>query len=297
MTPLVIGVATGKIEYGSYAALGALPAGFVSFRGVSRTRLAGRHLPLRRHGGLDLRRRDCRGQAAVAAGPGGIRRGPTRPACCASLGSDRSRRVPAVAGRAADRQRATARARHRRQCGPAWCWPAACGSACWSSRPGRLTGAARSARRWPPPTSPWPVTPPMWPQGRQGPPSPRQLTGSYVLRDPNPLMRTAPRQHMLDLAEEAERIRATLTRLSVGRAVPPGQGLAGAASSPRTAHVPDRARGRARRRCLAQRADHLAGRAGARWTASRRRSGTGWQWAGASRYSASCAARAGLPSD
>ncbi len=32
-------MATGKIEYGSYAALGALPAGFVSFRGVSRTRV------------------------------------------------------------------------------------------------------------------------------------------------------------------------------------------------------------------------------------------------------------------
>ena len=39
LAPLIIGVATGKIEYGSYAALGALPAGFVSFRGVSRTRL------------------------------------------------------------------------------------------------------------------------------------------------------------------------------------------------------------------------------------------------------------------
>ena len=39
MAPLIIGVATGKIEYGSYAALGALPAGFVSFRGVSRTRV------------------------------------------------------------------------------------------------------------------------------------------------------------------------------------------------------------------------------------------------------------------
>ncbi len=39
MTPLIIGVASGKIEYGSHAALGALPAGFVSFRGVSWTRV------------------------------------------------------------------------------------------------------------------------------------------------------------------------------------------------------------------------------------------------------------------
>ncbi len=39
LTPLVIGVATGRVESGSFAALGALPAGFVSFRGVSRTRV------------------------------------------------------------------------------------------------------------------------------------------------------------------------------------------------------------------------------------------------------------------
>ncbi len=39
LTPLIIGVVTGKVEFGSYAALGALPAGFISFRGVSRTRV------------------------------------------------------------------------------------------------------------------------------------------------------------------------------------------------------------------------------------------------------------------
>jgi uncharacterized membrane protein YccC len=50
--------------------------------------------------------------------------------------------------------------------------------------------------------------------GRQGPPSPSQLTASYVLADPNPLMRTATRRDMLDLTEEAERIRATLSALS-----------------------------------------------------------------------------------
>ena len=53
--------------------------------------------------------------------------------------------------------------------------------------------------------------------GGQAPPSPGQLTASYVLGDPNPLMRTAARRDMLDLVEEAERIRATLTALSIGR--------------------------------------------------------------------------------
>jgi uncharacterized membrane protein YccC len=50
--------------------------------------------------------------------------------------------------------------------------------------------------------------------GRQGPPHAGQLPGSYALTDPNPLVRTAARQHMQDLADEAERIRATLTALS-----------------------------------------------------------------------------------
>ena len=53
--------------------------------------------------------------------------------------------------------------------------------------------------------------------GRQVPPSPGQLTASYVLGDPNPLMRTDARRDMLDLVDEAERIRATLTALSIGR--------------------------------------------------------------------------------
>ena len=39
ITPLIIGMLTGKTEYGTYAALGALPAGFVAFRGVSRSRV------------------------------------------------------------------------------------------------------------------------------------------------------------------------------------------------------------------------------------------------------------------
>jgi hypothetical protein len=51
--------------------------------------------------------------------------------------------------------------------------------------------------------------------GGSGPPSPTQLPGSRALDDPNPLVRTAARQHMRDLADEAERIRSTLTALSI----------------------------------------------------------------------------------
>ena len=39
IAPLAAGIATGHAEYGTYAALGALPAGFVSFRGITRTRV------------------------------------------------------------------------------------------------------------------------------------------------------------------------------------------------------------------------------------------------------------------
>src|SRR5258707_9339268 len=38
--PLVIGGATGHIQYGAYMALGALPAGFASFQGETRSRVA-----------------------------------------------------------------------------------------------------------------------------------------------------------------------------------------------------------------------------------------------------------------
>ena len=90
-------------------------------------------------------------------------------------------------------------------------------------------------------------------------------------------MRTAAREHMLDLAEEAERIRATLTALSIGRkGDAPGPGRAQRAR--RAGACADRARGRA------QRAARPARRRtwpppGARWTAPRREAGTGWQWA------------------
>jgi uncharacterized membrane protein YccC len=39
ITPLALGLVTGHLEYGVFATLGSLPAGFVSFQGVSRTRV------------------------------------------------------------------------------------------------------------------------------------------------------------------------------------------------------------------------------------------------------------------
>ncbi|WP_129769246.1 FUSC family protein [Streptomyces sp. L-9-10] len=40
IVPLAVGSATGHLDYGAFASLGALPAGFASFQGVTRTRVA-----------------------------------------------------------------------------------------------------------------------------------------------------------------------------------------------------------------------------------------------------------------
>src|SRR5580700_1794970 len=39
VVPLALGIATGHVEYGTFAALGAQPAGVVSFQGVTRSRV------------------------------------------------------------------------------------------------------------------------------------------------------------------------------------------------------------------------------------------------------------------
>ena len=113
--------------------------------------------------------------------------------------------------------------------------------------------------------------------GRHSPPSPSQLTASYVLGDPNPVMRTAARRDMLDLAEEAERIRATLTALSASRVDAtrgPGMGSLLDEAARGLRELAAALGGRPR-----DRAEHLA--AGRRALAGiSANGGTGWHWAG-----------------
>ncbi len=108
-------------------------------------------------------------------------------------------------------------------------------------------------------------------------PVPSQLTASYVLGDPNPLMRTAARRDMLDLVEEAERIRATLAALSIGRSGD-GPGPGGRRLLEGTTRVLTELAGGVSG-WPGQRAEHLE--------AARREldgisaeAGTRWQWAG-----------------
>jgi uncharacterized membrane protein YccC len=60
-----------------------------------------------------------------------------------------------------------------------------------------------------------------------GPPSPAALPGTRALRDPNPLMRNDARRHLTDLMTEAERIRTTLTVVA-GPAAAPAAGSSAA---------------------------------------------------------------------
>jgi uncharacterized membrane protein YccC len=274
MTPLIIGVATGKIEYGSYAALGALPAGFVSFRGVSRTRVLA---VLAAAAGMAVS--TFAGATAAWSQPWLLvpivfgwayatglfaSLGPTVLAVVLQwpIALLIASAIPLPPAPAAVRAALVL-------AGGIWqcllvvtSWAVNRGSA----ERAAVAGSCRALADYAAGLA----------SGRQGPPPPGQLEASRVLTDPNPLMRTAAREDMLDLVEEAERIRATLTALAVSRPGddpgPAGRSvLAGAARvlSELAASISARP---------GQRADHLA--------AARRdldgispRAGTSWRWA------------------
>ena len=274
LTPLIIGIATGKIEYGSYAALGAVPAGFVSFRGISRTRVLA---VLFAAAGMAV-------STFVGATTAASRPWLLVPAVfawayvtgvLAALGPTVlavtlqwpvalliASALPLGPGPAVVRAALVL---------AGGLWQALLVVSSWAVNRGNaerralattyadLAGYASEVLA-----------------GRQTPPSPLQLTASYVLRDPNPLMRTSAREYMLDLAEEAERIRATLTALSIGPH--------GASPGPAQRRVVNTAaRGLTElAAAIGNRADLRAGHL----TEARRAldsispdSGTGWQWA------------------
>jgi uncharacterized membrane protein YccC len=216
LAPLIVGAASGHLEYGSYAALGALPAGFVSFRGVSWTRVLA---VLAATSGMAVS--TFAGATAAYSLPWLLvllvfcwaylvgllaSLGPT------VLAVSLQWPVALLIGSALPLAPADAAVR---AClvlaGGLWqcllvitSWAVNRGSAERTALAESYEALARYAAD---------VA-----AGSQGPPSPDQLAGSTVLADPNPLLRTAPRQHMLDLAQEAERIRATLTALAADSA-------------------------------------------------------------------------------
>jgi uncharacterized membrane protein YccC len=211
LAPLAIGVATGHAEYGTFAALGALPAGFVSFRGVTWTRLALVALTA-----VGMAISTFVGAAAAAGSPwflvpvivvwayiAGV---------CAALGPSAvvvslqwptavliASAIPLSPGQAAIRAGLVL-------AGGLWqgvlvvtSWALSRGSAERTAMAESYESLSRYAADLA--------------SGGSGPPAPDTLPGAYALRDPNPLLRSAARQHLVDLMEEAERIRTSLTAL------------------------------------------------------------------------------------
>ncbi len=212
VTPLAVGAATGRVEYGSFAALGALPAGFVAFRGVSRTKVvavlcAAAGMAVSTFAGATGARHPWLLVPLVCAwayGAGLLAAlGPT------VLAVTLQWPVALLVGSALPLSPADAAVRAGLVlAGGLWqcllvisSWAFSRGSAERSALGATYGALAEYASALG--------------SGQLGPPDPSQTPASHVLADPNPLLRTAARLHMLDLADEAVRIRTTLTALSV----------------------------------------------------------------------------------
>ncbi|WP_327125146.1 FUSC family protein [Streptomyces sp. NBC_01727] len=228
MVPLAVGSACGRLDYGAFAALGALPAGFASFQGVTRSRVAAVTVA-----GAGMAVSTFVGAATAAAAPwllvavvvvwgyvvglavclgprlsvaalqwpvglliaSGMPLGPTEAALRAGLvlaGGLLQGVLVAVswAFRRGDPERAALAESYRIL-------------AVYAS------GLAA---------------------GHFGPPSATALPAAVVLTDPNPLLPVTARLHFLDLLEQAERIRVSLAALAERAADVPSEAVLGPAA-------------------------------------------------------------------
>lgn len=274
LTPLIVGVATGHVEYGSFAALGALPAGFVAFRGVNRTRVlavlcASAGMAVSTFVGATAAREPLLlipvvfGWAYVvgllaALGPTVLTVALQWPvalliASALPLGpKDAALRAGLVLA--------------------GGLWQCLLVVTSWTVNRGSaervaLAATYRSLADYAHELA----------AGALGPPSPSQLPASRALGDPNPLLRTDARLHMRDLSDEAERIRSTLTTLSIAgddnAPAPDVRALLRAAARV----LSELAAGLDRR--TAERGDHLA-TARQELDGVSTSTGTTWRWAG-----------------
>ncbi len=220
LVPLSIGLATGHKAYGSFAALGALPAGFVSFRGVTRTRVlavaaAAAGMAISTFAGATT----AYGLpwllvpeviawaylvglvAALGTGAGVVA---MQWAVALLIGSA----LPLSPAHAAVRAGLVL-------AGGLWqgtlvvlSWLLSRGSAERAALADSYRALSRYATEFA--------------DGQPGPPPPIALPGTRALTDPNPLLRTEYRLQLTDLLEEGERIRATLAALGPATGRPPG---------------------------------------------------------------------------
>jgi len=277
LLPLVLGWASGRIEYGAFAALGALPAGFASFQGVSRSRLA----------------------AIVVASVGmavstfvGATTAATLPwllvpvvivwayvaglvVCLGPRLSIAILQWPVGLLVAVGLPLGPAEAALRAGLVLAGgLFQAALVAGSWIVRPGQAERAAlaESYRALADYAS-------ILAAGRFGPPSPVAFPATNAFEDPNPLLPVAARLIFVDLLEEAERIRAALAALAADAAAAPAgdagevRNLAAVAARILDDIVGALGAGRAER---AARVSELSRRA-AGLTVS---AGASWRWAG-----------------
>lgn len=212
LLPLALGWAFGHADYGAYTALGALPVGFVSFQGQARSRVAAVVLaslgmavstavgavtaanapwalvPIVAVWGYLAGLAVCLGQRASTA----ILQWPV--ALLIAVG------VPSSASEAALRAGLMLMGGF---------FQAALVAAAWAFRPGSTERAAlaESYRALAAYASGLAA-------GNAEPPPPVEFPAGTTLEDPNPLLASAVRLTLLDLLEEAERIRASLAALS-----------------------------------------------------------------------------------
>lgn len=216
ITPLAIGVAIGRVEFGTFAALGALPAGFVSFRGITRTRVQAVVLAA-----VGMAVSTFVGAWAAASHPWllvpvifcwsylvglAAALGPT--ALVVSL------QWPVALLIASALPLAPRDAAFRALLVLAGgLWQAALVVSSWALSRGSAERTAMSDSFLALSGYACDLA-----AGSLEPPGPATGASRQVLRDPNPLMRNAALLQLLELSEEAERIRASLSAVGVGRA-------------------------------------------------------------------------------
>ena len=212
IVPLAIGVATKHVEYGTFAALGAQPAGMVSFQGVTRSRImlvavAVAGMSVSTFVGASLAHSAAWllvpaialwayvAGVCTALGPAAIVVSLQWPVALLIASA-----IPLSPDQALIRAALVL-------AGGLWqgvlvvtSWAVSRGTAERTAMAGSYAGLSQYAESLATTGS--------------GPPPPGALPGTRALRDPNPLMRSEARRHLTDLMTEAERIRTTLTALA-----------------------------------------------------------------------------------
>jgi uncharacterized membrane protein YccC len=217
ITPLAVGIATGHAEYGVFASLGSLPAGFVSFQGVSRTRvtailLAAVAIAFATFAGGTAAHADAwlLVPAVLAVSyPSGllVALGPR----LSIVGLQAIVQLVIASDVPLPPREAAIRAAFAFAGG---LWQGVLVVASWTvMRGGReraaLAASYRELSRYAAELAQAAA------DGRHAPPQPAAFPGSAVLSDPNPLLRAPARFRMLQLLEQAERIRASLAALAL----------------------------------------------------------------------------------